>query len=1166
MTNPIIIVASLSVLLLSMVWFAPLVSGEWLSWLTAVWQWVLSLIIVLACCLILWLVLRRQKARGTTGHVFETTSDDSSASGVSEQKAQYKQQLMYDWNQLWKILNSRHGKKPYTLAWLVMIGTEGSGKSSWLISAGFEKVTTASPNRVSSIVFWLSEHAVIVELVGQYYTRDKEQLDEFLLDHLLVLVRKKRPRRPLNGILAALSTEQLLLRDPNGLLEQARQLRWRLLYINQRFANTLPVWILLTQADRLNGFMELIRRMSSQRQMFPFGFYLKEGYHPEQFREAFDLCHTELSDKLFDCLHPEKDSNARQAQVRYVLQFSLLGERLHFFCDEIFLPRYGVSTLQLKGVWFSSCGQHGSTINLLATEIARLHGFRAQPVQPQIPGNQSYFSQQFFNRILFNDMGNVREDPMARKFWLARIYLMSGALVAILAAGLSFCWSQIEYNEQLLAQQKMIIRDYRYSMEQLMVPLNQPKAPEDTIPVSDVLQLLDGLQLLHRMYRQSSRWMYYGGLMDWETANDIQLFYQQQLRHYLLSPLARHLHDRLHKALSRHSKGLFDDLQYYLMLLDPKVRNTELLHRHIRKLLLHDPEGEAGRQLDSLLTDIWHLEGDRITASIPPDQALIERAREALSTKPPERLVYDHLRRLPQFSGTLDTRDLFGNEFGTLFTAEDDSGNTRIPRFYTRNLYSRLDLSASSPMLKREIISLNRIQKGESEISAIELSRISRRVREFYFQDYIRTWDNLIHRIRLQPAISLDQIEQQTNLLTRGGAALQALVNMITSETSLAEESPAASAKVPGLQPGAVPPAAIKANRILNQAARLLPAGQVGKVSPDNPAIVNQAFAEYTGYAADLQSRLTPVLDQLLQELQDINGHFDPDFALYQLAATVMGNKQNILQSLWHQADSDDTRAGQWLNQLAGEVWSRAIAGAARYCQRRWQQEIYPFWSQHLYARFPLVTDAGNDIQLTDFTVFFKPGGLLDDFAAILKPFLQTQPARQPGVWHLKTVKGQQLPVKGMLLQQMNHAQRLQQQLFNPDGTLQVNYRLRMLALSNHASEFSLRDSNGRFVYRHGPMIWQKRQWPGPEEEQINVTLSNDSVVLAQQQYSGPWAWLRFVFDGQQWQKNYHVDLLFGSKEYQTRLELELERGGNPFGPSLYDRIKLPGGIIRADI
>ena len=89
-----------------------------------------------------------------------------------------------------------------------------------------------------------------------------------------------------------------------------------------------------------------------------------------------------------------------------------------------------------------------------------------------------------------------------------------------------------------------------------------------------------------------------------------------------------------------------------------------------------------------------------------------------------------------------------------------------------------------------------------------------------------------------------------------------------------------------------------------------------------------------------------------------------------------MDNKQNILQSLWHQADSDDTglvtgSTSWWENRAVQSLVPPFIAKGDG-------NGIYPFWSQHLYSRFPLVTDAGNDIQLTDFTVSLTRG-LLDD-------------------------------------------------------------------------------------------------------------------------------------------------------------------------------------------
>ncbi len=263
-----------------------------------------------------------------------------------------------------KALSPESTKKPYSLPWLIMVGTDGSGKTGWLTDVGFEQISVAAAEKSSDICFWLGENAVVIELAGHYYTREKDPVNESLWLHLIHLLHITRPRQPITGIIAALSMEQLVTRQHSGLAELARQLRWRLQELNRLSGLCLPSWLLLTQADRLNGFTEYFQHTSSQKQSLPWGFSLPDGYREDHFRNAFLRCHRSLCDALPECLYHARGYGTRQAQIRFVLQFDLLGERLDCFCEELFLSRHGLPDPKLSGVWFSSCGQYGNSINV----------------------------------------------------------------------------------------------------------------------------------------------------------------------------------------------------------------------------------------------------------------------------------------------------------------------------------------------------------------------------------------------------------------------------------------------------------------------------------------------------------------------------------------------------------------------------------------------------------------------------------------------------------------------------------------------------------------------------------------------------------------------------------------------------------------------------------
>ena len=1137
MTRSLFFTLIITLIMLCLVWLAPWFSADTFDWLTPGWQWIITLLVLLPVSGLLirkWLKKFHSKYR-------------VNKAAEREEFLQSKRQLTDDWRLLWKLLNKRNIDSPYALPWLMILGTDGSGKTGWLIDAGFEKITTWGTRQQSGVIFWLGDHAVIVELAGHYYARDKEQLDEYLWQHLINLLKKKRPRRPLTGIIAALSTDQLVMRQPSGLLELARQLHWRLLEMNRQFGMQLPAWFLLTQADRLNGFTELFRRRSSQRQVQPWGFSLQEGYRRDHFRHAFDLCQQELANSLLDCIHHEKEGNARQAQMRYVLQFALLGERLRFFCEEIFRSQHGIPSPVLKGIWFSSCAQYGNSINLLAAELARQHGFKVMLEQPQIPDNQSYFNQQFFNRILFNDLDSVGENPAARKLWQLKATLTIASMVIILAAGLNVFWSQIQYNNQLLNQQKEITREYRQSMK----ILGKKYYPVDVIPP------LSRLQSLNQLYQQSSDWQYHGALLDWQTAETVKTAYHQQLNQKLINPIAQQLHSRLQLSEARHSQSLFDDLQYYLMLFKPELRDTGQLENHIQRILLQqrDLSRTDQKALTLLLQDAWTLDA----LNIQPDQELIRQSSQILASQINERLIYDHIKAMPEYRGSISMQDLFGNEFASLFTVNTKEGNADFLRLYTHNAYKELDLSPTSPLLKQELANLNRIEKNSSHVSIIELARLSRRIKELYFHDYIQAWHGLVNRIELRPASSLAQLNQQITQLNSGNnALLSSFVNTIISETSLADDSPSTDPLALTRDANQIVQSTKiqKTTRITRQSRALL---TNKTITADDPAIVNQAFEEYTEYSAKLQAQLTPVLAAVQKELHVIAQHYNQQQALYDLSVGVINDDKSALNDLWRLAASDTTQSRQWLNLIANQIWKQAMTGAGHHCQNLWQQNIYSFWLQHLQSRFPFSAKARDEVQLNELTELFKPKGLVDEFSqTTLVPFLKKT---QSG-WHLKNVKGLKLPVSPAFLRQLSLIRQLQQQFFGSDGNLHIGYQMRCIELTPDVTELSLRDSNGRFIYRHGPQLWQERKWPGTETEQLTVSMSDNGTRLFQKSYDGIWAWIRFVFDNQQRQSGNKVELDYENKGYKTRLELTLDRRGNPFDPELFAKIKLPEKIL----
>ena len=717
-------------------------------------------------------------------------------------------------------------------------------------------------------------------------------------------------------------------------------------------------------------------------------------------------------------------------------------------------------------------------------------------------------------------------------------------ILLILSGGLGVFRSQIKYNEQLLRQQIQITREFRAS----------GLSPGVGYSIADAIEPLSKLREMNQLYQKSSQWNHHFGLLDRSVTNKVEAAYQSQLQKWLIIPVANKLRRNLSQSATQHESSLFDDLQYYLMLFKPELRDDEAFEAHINYLSDQQSPLEYQQQkaLGLLLKDSWKIASLRIQ----PDQQLIEQATSSLASQVDEKIIYEHIRSLPEYSGTLSTKELFGNDFDTFFHLREQEGNSGFPVIFTRSQYKTLNLSATSPLLYREMVNLNRIRKGSATVSPIEMNRVSKEVRQLYFEDYIRAWNDLLARTELKPANGLVRMSRQIATLFKGDSALvYRFINTVAAETQLADPSGQNPASL--IQEAGQITQSSKASQKFSRVSHLL---DNDSILPDNPLVVNRAFTDYDHYITEHSANLNDVMDTLLQELDIIYHQHNRTQTFYDSAASIVSNKKNFLLDLWEQASIDKTVAGRWLTSIVNNFWDSTIMLAGQYCQERWQQEVHQFWDKYLNGRFPMSEQATIDVQLNDFTELFKPDGRLDKFTSeIISPFLNET---RTG-WQLKTVRGNHLDLNQTFLNQLNKIRTLQDSLFNADGSMQINYRIRAKELTPKATEFSVRDSNGLFLYRHGPQLWQERKWPAQETGQLTLTMMNNSQRLWQKSYTGSWAWLKFMFDSQCWQNGNRVELSHSMGGYDVQLEVALDRRANPFDRQLYKAIRLPEKIIR---
>lgn len=158
----------------------------------------------------------------------------------------------------------------WQLPWYMVIGPVGSGKTT-LLREGFPSDIIYAPEgaRGAEQRLYLTPHvgkqAVIFDIDGTLCApADADILHRRLWEHALGWLKEKRARQPLNGIILTLDLPDLLTADKRRREHLLQTLRSRLQDIRQHLHCQLPVYVVLTRLDLLQGFAALFQSLNRQ--------------------------------------------------------------------------------------------------------------------------------------------------------------------------------------------------------------------------------------------------------------------------------------------------------------------------------------------------------------------------------------------------------------------------------------------------------------------------------------------------------------------------------------------------------------------------------------------------------------------------------------------------------------------------------------------------------------------------------------------------------------------------------------------------------------------------------------------------------------------------------------------------------------------------------------
>ncbi len=284
----------------------------------------------------------------------------------------------------------------YELPWYIVIGPPGSGKTTVLVNSGlsfplaqkFGKEALRGVGGTRNCDWWFTDEAVLLDTAGRYTTQDSDSLtDSAGWGAFLKLLCKYRRRQPINGVLVALSAQDLLTMGEKELERHAVAIRERLDELGRFIRIDVPVYLIVTKTDLVAGFTEFFDDLgqAARAQVWGTTFPLaltESGRATEAFGREFDGLIERLQQRVPARLEGERDPRRRGSILAFPRQMTVLRPVLDSLLKRVFSTSEFDRRLLLRGIYLTSGTQEGMPIDRVLGSVARTLGVSANVAPP----------------------------------------------------------------------------------------------------------------------------------------------------------------------------------------------------------------------------------------------------------------------------------------------------------------------------------------------------------------------------------------------------------------------------------------------------------------------------------------------------------------------------------------------------------------------------------------------------------------------------------------------------------------------------------------------------------------------------------------------------------------------------------------------------------------
>lgn len=1081
--------------------------------------------------------LRRRKARKASAAI----AKELAAPSAGDQEAATLQSRMVEALASLKSASGNRRDYLYNRPWYVIIGPPGAGKTTALLNSGlrfpFADQSLKGVGGTRNLDFWFADEAALVDTAGRYTTQDSDSsVDAQGWRSFLGLLKKHRPLQPINGVLVTVGIDELLKGTRANIDTHAAAVRRRLAELRATLEVAVPVYLILTKADLLAGFVEYFDDLDVEGRRAVLGATLplaKNKPDPTALMTAFDQLVATQSGRQAKRLFEEVDQNRRSLILGFPTQLGSLRARLARFVDGAFIAGDQQPSAMLRGFYITSGVQEGAPLDRILSGIAQV--YNAQPAARSQSG-RTYFLNRLLSDVVFAEAGLVQTDAGARA--RQRTRTIGGiAAIGVVAAVIISLWGVSFFGNRAVQQQLLASAQQVQTLtRETGVDLVEVRASDPDLEQS--LTVLRALRNLPQGYADRKRGepgiFKKFGLFQASHSNQAVEAYQDGLRRILLPRVILRIEQYIGENAAN-ALALYEPLKVYLMLggqgpMDASSVKSWITADWSGQLLSGADRAPVRKELTEHLSAL--LEDPNLAAAWPErkaplDGATIASARASLQTLSLADRAYAILRQKAASNGgeSWQVATVLAAGDAQAFANGDEVMALAVPYFYTRTGFEKsyqLGLATVQADLKKDLW----IMGGDADKSGIQaqMGGIRPGVAALYARDYIEAWDKLVAALR--PA-SYFSDQAAFGAFTKTPSPLKVVLLELRNNTTFDGGSGAAK-KMAG--------AAVKTK--LGRAAGLMPVGGGGV---DAGVEITSYFRPIHDYVGD--GKAPGPVDEFIGAIKQAG--------LAVISAKVAGGgigSEAVQSQLAIAVGTVATASTGAPPQLQGFVsaasqgGSKAQVGAAQGAvSDAYTQSVLPDCRLATQDKYPFFGGSETDASIVDVQRVFGLSGTVEAFfAQRLVPLLDTAGP----VWRWRADSSVAMTLDPASPNEFAKAQQVRDLLA---AGISLKVEVQSFGGGVTAAEFSAGGTKYRFdpaTTEARPLIWST-QGSLPE---ASVTLFKGDVQVAKIQSQGPWALFRIMDQARRENAGPQTLLAtFGQGDVSTVFRVSLPSDRNPF-------------------